>query len=351
MKKILFKAAVLFLAMVTVTTACKKDDDSDDDDPPVAEDINHYTVTGSYGDVITYTIDEVNHTYSYTNETTGATGSGSYTMSTNPNMPGVFEISSGGQTYYTIELADKFMATSMPSGRPENKLCFGVSSDLNLTSYSAADLAGRYVYVVYQDFNDSTDWGGFEVLSNGTFTYNVGTNYVTNWNDAVQFAGAGSGTWAVSGTNNSRIIFTEGGIDYVGSILPGKIMVMDDGVGNGFTMGLKYPDVHPTKDMVAGTYRYIDITTSGEVGIGYYNLPASGSSVSYYYKYNDGTEGSGTAGNYIVVNEVKSMFQADETIGGTLYTSYFIILPGEIMMHYCTDTAQIISYGIGAKIN
>jgi hypothetical protein len=352
MKSFLFKSALWITAGLVMATSCKKDDDEDDnqDDPPV-ENISHYLLTGSYGDLITYTIDEINLTYSYVNETTGATGSGTYFMSADPNLSGVYEISSGGETFYTILLADKFMVTSVPSGRPENKLCFGVSSDLDLTTYNTSDLSGKYLYVWYNDFNDSTDWGGYELLQNGTYTYNFGTNYPEDWNDAVQFSGAGGGNWSISGTNNSRITFSEGGTDYVGTVLPGKLMLMDDGVGNGFTLGLKYPDLHSSQEQVSGTYRFLDITTSGETGVGYYTIPAMGTAVNYYYRYTGGTQGSGIAGFFGAVPEVKSMFKASETIDDITYTTYFVILPGEIMMHYCIDSANVISYGIGARIN
>jgi hypothetical protein len=356
MKKHFLILSLMSLVFLTLVVSCKKDDDDNDDNNNnnVITPIEHkYLATGSYGDVIRYTLDEANHTYSYVNETTGATGSGSYTMSANSSLNGVYEISSNGNTYYVVELADKVMVTSAPSGNAQNELCFGISSELNLsTNYTLADMAGKYLYLVYQDFADSSDWGGFELLSNGTFTYNFGPNYVEDFDDNVQFSGAGTGTWAVSSTDPSRVIFTEAATDYVGTIYPGKMMMFDQGVGGGFVLGLKYPATHVTQSSVAGTYRFLDITTSGETGVGSYTLPASGGNVSYYYKYNGASgEGTGTASNFAETPTVKNMFQISEVIGSDTYTSYFVILPGEVMMHYCVGPTSMVSYGAGAKIN
>ena len=353
------KLSFVFLILLAVFSACKKDKDNEPDPtnstPDPITPIEHkYTTAASYGDVIRYTFDEANKTYSFVNETTGETGSGSYTMSTNPNLTGVYEISSGGNIYYVVELAEKVFATSNPSGRPENKLCFGISSELNLsTNYTANDIAGKYLFLTYGlGFTDSTQWGGYELFPNGTYVYNYGTNYVESFNELVQFSGAGSGTWVISNTDPSRIIFTEGGNNYTGTVYPDKAMMIDNGVGLGFTLGISYPAAHITQSSVAGVYRFLDITLSGETGVGNYTLPASGGNMTYYYKYNGGSgEGTGSCTNFAEVPNVKNMFFASETIGPDTYTTYFVILPGEVMLHFCSGPNNVISYGIGAKIN
>jgi hypothetical protein len=356
MKKNYLRFGLIFFFLLTLVTACKKDDDDNNDDnnnniTPVE---HKYTASASYGDIIRYTFDVANNTYSFTNETTGETGSGSFTMSSNPNLTGVYEITANSNIYYVIELAEKVFATSDPSGRPENKLTFGISADLDLsTSYTAADIAGKYLYLTYSDFfNDSTDWGGFELFADGTYSYNFGPNYVEDFDDVNQFTGAGSGTWVISSTDHSRIIFTEGGTDYTGTVYPEKVLMIDNGVGNGFSLGIKYPATHATQSSVAGTYRFLDITSTGETGVGYYTIPASGGTLSYYYKYPGASgEGSGSCSDFTATPTVQNMFEASEVIESVTYTTYFIILPGEVMLHFCMDPNGAISYGLGAKIN
>jgi len=224
---------------------------------------------------------------------------------------------------------------------------------LNLsTNYSMTDLAGKYIFIVYDDDNTGSIWGGYELKSDGTCTWNFGPDDETAFNEATHFAGQGSGTWAVSSSNPSRVIFTENSVDYTGTIYPGKAMLLDNGIGNGFSIGLKYPNTHSTQNSVAGTYRYLDITTSGETGVGYYTLPASGGNVNYYYKYNGSSgEGTGSLTDFASVTQVNNMYKMTDEVDGVIYTTWLIILPGEVMIHFCASPTELSSYGVGAKIN
>ena len=353
MKTTFLKLTLLLFAIPLLFGACKENDDDIKPDDKPAE-LNNYTASGSYGDVIRYQIDETNHLFKYYNETTGESDSGAYTKTNNANISGVYEIGFSGNTYHVIELADKVIATSAPSGRLENKLCFGITADLNLSAtYSMSDLAGRYLFITYDDFSSDENWGGYELLANGTFTWNIGPDDEADFDVNTHFSGGGTGTWAISPTDPSRVIFTEAGIDYTGTIYPGKAMLLDNGVGQGYTIGINYPSTHVTQSAVAGSYRALDITTDGETGVGTYTMPASGGNLSYYVNYS-GVTGidSGTATNFSPVPQINNMFKASADYDGETFTTWFVLLPGEVMLHFSAgESTGLVGYGVGAKLD
>lgn len=333
----------------------KKDDKTNPTPPPVTQEKNKYTVAASYGDIISYELNNTSKTYTYSNETTGQSGSGSYVVSSNSNLTGIYEISSGGNTYYAIELAKKIMATTVPSGRTENKLCFGITADQNLaTSYTTSDLSGKYLFLDYGAFDDGNVLGGYQLNENGTFSWNYAPHDVALFNPNTHFTGLGSGTWSISSSDASRISYTENNQTFQGSILPGKLMLIDNGMGNGFTVGIKYPETHITQASIAGTYRYLDIMSNGEIGVGWYSLPASGQTINYYYKYNGSSgEGTGSLNTFVSIPQINNVFKATDVQGSETYDVYFMVLPGEVMLYFCLEVnaMNLISYGIGAKIN
>ncbi len=352
----------MFFLSGLILLACKKDADENSDsnlpdnnnnnNTEETVEYNKYLASGSYGDVIRYEIDEENNIYKYYNETTGQSDSGTYVVSNDANLQGVYEVSLGSDNFYAVELADKAFATSLPSGRAENELCFGLSADLDLsTSFSTSDIAGKYLFIIYDDLTSSEIWGGYELFSDGTYTWQLGPQDEANFDENTHFAGGGSGTWGISSEDPSRLIFTEDGIDYFGTVYPGKAMLIDNGTGNGFTLGIYYPDTHVSQSDVAGYYRYLDITLDGDQGVGYYNIPSSGSELSYYYKYRSSSEGTGSCSDFTTVGTVNNMFKCTDIFDGDTFYNYFIILPGEVMLHFCAGDNGLVSYGIGAKIN
>lgn len=252
---------------------------------------DNYLASGSYGDIITYEIDVSNKTYSNINETTGQSGNGTFSTSSNINFNGVYEITVSGDMFYAVELAEKVFVTSLPSCRADNKLCFGISSGLDLLNdYTMADLSGKYIYVNYDNI---TRWGGYEIKSDGTYTRKQGPDDETTFDEAAGFSGtgtgaeAGSGTWEIlSSSNSTRVIYTdtEKGTESIGTIYPGKVLLIDHGVGCGFSGGVKYPTTHSTQSSIAGTYRFLDVDLeNNESGLGYYTLPAAGGNVDGFF--------------------------------------------------------------------
>ena len=315
----------------------------------------NYFGAGSFSDVISYKIDGTNKTYSYNNETKGMNDSGSFSLSTNQNLDGVYEILENGIVYPFIETPGKYFATCYSSGNAQNKLVFGVSSKQNLLSdYTVNDLTGKYLWVNY-DKLDEFGWGGIEVLANGTFTWQMGPEDEADFSENAHFAGAGSGTWTISPTEPSRIIFRALGNDYNGTIYPGKVLIMENGNGYGFTLGVKYPAIPVSQASIAGKYTWVDYTPEGYRGVGSFVLPASGTTASFYSMYYNNpyfSSGTQTMSNFKRSSTIKNAFTGELLSEGELFYTSFIALPGELLMMVSFgEDSGVVSLAVAFKAN
>jgi hypothetical protein len=311
---------------------------------------NHYFSVNSHGDPITFNVDAQNGTYSFTNESTNQSSSGSFTISSDPNLNGVYETSNN---HFIIELPDEAFVTSLHLGRQDYNIVFGLTSERDL---SGDDLSGNYIFLTYTDAG-LDDCGGYRVNNDGTFSYGIAPEPDSITAPFDYFQGSGSGTWVVDPNDSSRVIATEGVEDFYGTIYPGKIMVFSNGPGAGFIVGLVYPSSPVSPAQIAGRYHGIDYSLeSGEYGVGYYDLPSSNAPVSYYVEYSgsSGTQSGITTGSLARHGYVNNLFEVDDVEPGEYDdTGYFLLLPGEIMLHFIEDnlTGELINYGIAAKIN
>lgn len=345
------------LAMIAVFIyGCKKDTKSpvtNGSGGGTSTEINNYLAAGSYGDLIKYSIDKGKSKISYTNETTNTSGSYDYNVSTNPNLNGIYQITDGSKNYYGIELNKKTFLTSIPSGNLFNLLSFGVYSDVNLKdNYTKEQLAGKYIFIIYNHENDEEVYGGYELKSDGSFTWQFGPNEPNNFNENSHFSGGGTGTWSVSTADPSRIVIKENSNVTIGTLYPGKIMLIDNGVGKGFTLGLKYPDSPVTQSSIAGKYKFMDFNNDGEVGVGHYNIPSNGGNLNYYYRYNGQSgEGTGNSTDFSKLSSMKNVFKCTSYYENDPFKIYFVLLPGEMFLHFVVAEEGLISYGIGSKID
>jgi hypothetical protein len=340
---VVFVAIIIFLAGFL---GCTKSTEPEEENGQ--EQVDSYYGVTSGGDELSFKIDTEKGEYSYTNESTGQTGSGTFTVSDDPNLEGVYITS---DDHFIIEVPDELFITSLPLGRQSN-LVFGVTSERNLSNET---LTGDYAYLIYVE-EGLEDAGGYRINSNGTFTYGICPHPDSITSPFDYFEGAGFGTWVVDPDDSSRIIATEDGVEYNGTIFPGKIMLFDNGIYEGFTLGLKYPGSPVSYSQIAGRYSFIDILLeTGEYGVGYYDLPSSSAPVDYYGEYS-GSTGSGegtTSGNLERHPYVNNLFQVEDVTPEYSGDTYFILLPGDIMLHFCEDgeTQELLSMGIAAKIN
>jgi hypothetical protein len=315
----------------------------------------NYFGAGSYSDIITYEIDGQNKRYSFKNETTGMHNSGSYTLSTNENITGVYEITESGNIYPAIETPGKYFATTYSSGNSSNRLVLGITSKMNLSAdYTTNDLAGKYLWANYDNL-DEFGWGGIEVLANGTFTWQIGPEGDADFSENVHFSGDGSGTWEISQVDPSRIIFRALGNEYNGTIYPGKALIMENGSGYGFTLGVKYPANAVSQVSISGKYTWIGYTPEGYRGVGSFVLPASGTTGSFYsFYYNNPyfSSGTQTMSNYKRSSTIKNTFTGELLLEGELFYTSIIALPGEmlIMVTFSEDSG-IVGLAVAFKVN
>lgn len=348
----LMKIAALWLVFPWVLFNCKETEEPPIQNDPVVA-YKDYLMGGSYGDLISFGIDKGRMRYKFFNETTGMADSGSFSMSTHPQLNNVYEIVRNGAVYYGIELPGKMMATSVPSGNHANLLCFGVTNDQKLEGISPETFAGKYVWVVYDDIEDFT-WGGMEVLANGTFTWQNGPEDDKDFDESKHFAGGGNGVWKVSASNKNRIEFIENGDTVFGTMLENKMLMIDNGPGNGFTAGIRYPDAPLTQAFIAGSYKWLDITPEGYRGVGYFNLPASGSECEYFYKYYNNPyarEGKDTMFNFRRSTKINNAFIGEDDWDGDRFYTGFFVLPGETLLFYTWGDNGMVSYGVAGKVD
>ncbi|NLJ82497.1 MAG: hypothetical protein GX330_05160 [Bacteroidales bacterium] len=172
----------------------------------------------------------------------------------------------------------------------------------------------------------------------------------------------GSGSISFVERNKSRLEFVESdGYSAIGSIYPGKLFVMDNGPGWGFSVGVEYPSVAVSQSQIAGTYKMLTITTHAGVSAGYFSVPASGKDVVFYEKYNDGTfyessqEGT-TINSFERISSLNNIFKVVLTIDedGTPWqtSAYLVLLPNEMMIYFSTDPdGSIGGYGLALKVD
>lgn len=353
---LLIQLLALFILGSLLLSSCAKDD-STDEQPKPHKIIHSYFASASYGDLINVNINKTDLKIDYDNITTGQDGSLNYSVLSNPELNGIYQIKQGGTNYFAIESPGQMFVTSLPLGNIKNKLSFGMTSDVDFEKdYTNSDLAGRYIFAIFENVApDEYEWGGYQVNADGTYSWKIGPEDPDEFDDQNGFSGDGGGTYYIDPENNSRIIFkdNESNDIFYGSVLPGKMMMIDMGTGNGFILGIKYPEQAVSQASVAGRYQWIDKTPEGYVGIGYYDIPASGTSLDYYMKYENNpyvSEAHKTAYEFKRSSKMKNLFMCKDDWDGDIFDTYLMVLPGESMIFFTGDEeGTIVSVGIGVK--
>jgi hypothetical protein len=179
-KGVLFLLSMVLSSLLLFFAACQPVET-----PP--ESVTHtYLGAGSYGDVITY---ELTHTtptsgtFSYYNETKDQRGTGTFTELTDPRYKGILEAMLDGDDvskYYCIEIPDRLMITSVPSGNDNNRLIFAITNEQDI---GPSDCVDDYMWIYYYDgiapdaFDYETKYGGFSLTDepyNGKYKYYYG---------------------------------------------------------------------------------------------------------------------------------------------------------------------------------
>lgn len=334
----------VLIASSFVFVSCEKDEDptgpngngnGGPGNPEVR--ISNYFANAPNGDIYLYEVNGNNKSIKAVHEKTGAAVTFNYTI----NNHGVYEFVSGGRIHYAIELPGKMFATTLYSG---NHLSFGVSSETNL---STVNPAGRFAWINFP-LDDYFSWGGFELLANNTWTAYAYDDEDEPQN--IQFSGTAAGTWNVSPTDNSRILLTEGDNNMVGTVLPGKLIVISSQheFESSYIVGLNYPASPSNQAQIAGSYRMITVTPEG-IAAGHIAIPSSGN-ITAYSKEFDGTPVTVTMAPAQRFNNFNNIFISSATIDGDLTEFAFFVLPGEVLIFVAwSDEDGIVAYGYGCK--
>jgi len=369
MKTNYFKLLTLLMVIVALIGSCKKDENTDPDDNnnnDPTDVIKAYSGSGSKGDLITFSINQTNKTYSVHNETTGNDDNGTYTVKTG-DLNNIYEVTASGETFFAVELSDKIIAANFPTGNSENDISFGVSSSLSYLNNSA-NIIGDYTWIIMT--NDEIDgstankvWGVMTVNSDGTWikkNYKGGSGFSSNTgylapNDFSETlpltSGDEQGTWEVNGTHEERLNVTINGVvgtltGYVYGDANSSAFLLDLGTGNGFLLGVKNTNTNISN--IAGTYSFIDVARDGSKGAGNYVISSTGN-VSWNHITTEGTGVDSGTFDFTQCPNLKNVYycEGDEKLG-----NIYGVICGDIIIHFLfkKDDGSFSSYGAGGKI-
>ncbi len=335
-----------------------------------------YSGSAAHGDLVVFEVDEVGQTYTIYNETTGTQASGSYSLSTVPQLQGVWEVSNGTETSFAVNLPGTLIAANFDTGRLENNISFGVNAELDNTG-KVALIQGNYIYIGISNepLNGSTDYKEWGILTVGDGTW-VGDAYATgglavNPGDleprspeeaTLPVPATGTmqgGDWSVNGVHKERLDVTVAGAPgaltgYVYADNESAAFLLDLGEGNGFYLALKIPDAPLSRADVAGTYKMIQVTGDGLKAAVNVDFPASGDA-TYFQKYHDGTTVSGVLTDISFSPSINNTLSAKEMFTGG-YNEIVIAMAGDAALYFmfeCLDSetsCTFIGYGAGARL-
>jgi hypothetical protein len=372
MKSLLRIVLLIVLSAPLLLNSCKKDKNEDPEPiptPPAVVVKNTYSGSGSYGDLVTFEINQTDHTYSIYNESTGQSSSGTYTIQTG-QLQGVYRINIGGNSFFSVELSDKFLAANFPTGNPLNNLSFGISSEIDNTN-NMANIAGDYIFFeVDADgyFNNPIwkEWGALAVYSNGIFegiSYATGGPYPSSETiapedftdgfpinqDSIEF----DGTFTVSGTHKERLITTLNQDPlgtyngFVYATASQGALILDKGLGNGFILALKI-NTSSNLSAIAGSYKYVSVLDNNTAVGG--NATISGSSGTYYQETSTGVTESGTLQNIQQCANFHNVYYG-EMVSTQVDGKIYLCIVGDIFFSIAfNNSGEFVIYGAGAKL-
>lgn len=373
--------------------ACSDDDDS----TPAAGSggggggttaaVNKYNGSASYGDILTFEIDQTNQSYTADNLTTGATVTNSYTeldaaVEIDSVVYDVFEDlyeidESGGGKSYAIEIADRILAGNFPTGRAANDIFLAVTDERSLVGQEA-QMVGTYFYVSLepgQQANGENEWGQFTIEEDGDL-YGFYTT-TTAPEDTSYFLPVDSADEAnISNTFYLDVYINNDGkslrfydendslTDFVGYVyLDGEstAMMIDLGTGNGTVFAFKTDMAQLGSSgedfsSYVGEYKYVDFYENFDIekGAGNFAINANKTfdisligfdtdpSVNDYFV--DVTVGAG-----MTWTGVPGIYHSDnwDGQGSTLYH----VFAGDFVMYFDYDSNdQFRGYGIGGEL-
>lgn len=333
------------MVVIVFLGSCKKDDDTKpNNNNNLTDVIKNYSGSGSKGDLITFSMNHTNKTYTVHNETTGNDDNGTYTVKTG-SFNNIYQVTVHNETFFAVELSDKVLAANFPTGNSENDISFGVSSSLSYLNNST-NIIGDYTWIIMSNnevdnsvFNK--EWGVLSVKSNGTWikkNYKGGVGETSGYLSPEDYSGSlpltsgdESCTWAVNNIYQERLNVTVDGATgtltgYVYGDANSSTLLLDLGTGDGFLLGIK--NTNATISNIAGTYSFIDVAVDGTKGAGNYTiLPTA--SVIWNIIDTDGNEDLSSF-NITQCNILKNTYYGTDDNFGDVYA----VICGDITMYF-----------------
>jgi hypothetical protein len=363
--KFWFYPFLIMGSFALIISGCSKDEST-------SSDKSIYKGSASRGDLVTFEINKTDNTYKVNNETTETSESGSYSLMEG-DLSGIFKVTTGLNSFYAVELDDKVLAANFPSGNSENKISFGISSEINNVG-NEAQIAGDYIYIHFSNVAVNGDernkeWGIVSVLQNGTLYIKP---YATGGVQGISglaplspeefdltlplSAGDMQGSWSVDGSDKVKLNVGIQGTQYTGFAYTSStsaVFMLDMGTGNGYILGLKISSTSVSLSQLAGLYKYVGVVADGKKLGGNATINSDGTGTCVI-------ESNGVLSD----NEYFTGITQCPHLPNVLYCNHFdpdyptyqgkayLILTGEIMMYFIFDNQGLFNaYGAGAKIN
>lgn len=323
---------------------------------------NTYMGSASYGDLVTFELDKEELTYVLNNETTDQSEEGTFKV-LDQDLAGLYHLESGTEDYFAVELSEKIAVSTFPSGRSQNDLIFGVTSEEEDTSLDIANIPGDYVYVRLGEYEgyggpDFKEYGVFTLTPSGEihlyYTATGGPKFYGDLEDIATDVGFPvtsdkadySGTWNVGGSQNNRFqvnLIDSDNVGYAYADNQTAVFLLDLGTGQGSAIAYKISNT--SLGQLSGNYKFVSIDNEGGKFAGVYSLSSSG---AISYAMTDDGERVYDDGSFQIepLQGYGNIFEGE--IDGTYIT---FVAVGEVMMFFQTDEdGRLIGYGAGATI-
>ncbi len=332
------------------------DNNQGGNETPVDTTSKAFVGSASRGDVVVYTVDDEDQTYTWTNETTSTSGSGTFSaLSGHPLAQGFFDLTEEESTYTALKLANDVFLTDNPTGHAENKLAVVLGSEATIDSSTAP---GDYLYVYMDDDNTSVPWGTLRILEDGTLTHRSYGNTRPESAGTLEYEGTGTGTWrAIDAVGDvpGRTEFTVDGEILEGMFYDGKVVLVDRGEGEGMWIGVRMPAVPLTVPEIVGTYQFMDLAIDETGGftteIGLYDF-LDDSTVDFaslvgpdLTNPDDWNTGRGLP--VASVENVNNLFKVTGASPESTFEAYVLFVPGEFIIHFDFSSNVFTGYGVG----
>lgn len=322
--------AFVFLIAGLMLFSCKKDESSspspiippgNDNGPPV----RHYNASAAIGDIVSIIVNDNSKTIAYNNETTGESGTVSFTRIKSGIMKGALNITIDGDDYFFLEIPEQMILTYLPFNSGVEMVVGVVKHD-----YTPGDHYGTWLFFGYDPHPaDDNYWGVSSLTPDGRFDLEL-------WDFFGNTVHTDAGNWWQD-THDPSIIYSlsdtyQDTITETIYVLPDKLRVYDSGPQIGMGVGFAEPPQEVSMAAIAGTYVSI-----WDGGYGNFIIESNGNMTANFYVEGDFYGGINyndlrrtTPADAIHYNN--TLFFTDHLMPGPIQDVYVFVLPGDTFL-------------------